>query len=383
MKIKQFLAAAIAVTTMFASCSKSGDNTPKDDRTVQIRIEYVTSDDTRAVGPQINDGAQVAFTSGFLLFTNQSDVVTWVVSIASGSGAYNESAKTVGIETLKAGVQITAVPGNSTKVHLIGNVPAGVAPAVGDALSSYSATVLSQYSQGGTGRTPKGGVANVALYGGNALTAVAAGAADEFEAEFDVKPITARFEIESITGAHSDNVTTFEYTVAGIFIDNYYDDMTLAGTGSDLKTNGSDETMYLPAAAGSSYAAAMEGSVYDYNATTGLADETVFAPSGVWAYNLLAPTAGTPEMAAIVIKLTDVKVGTVDYGTQFLTIDTFFTAKGGNTPLTQLEQGNIYVLDNIVFDENDFTIIPYVKTLRVRVKVNMMNWESTDIGWEL
>ena len=234
-------------------------------------------------------------------------------------------------------------------------------------------------------------MANVTLYGGADLTPSSAEGAtdDQYEAEFNVAPIAARFEIKAITGAHSDGVTDFEYTVAGIFIDNYYDAMTIVGTGSGLKYNGSNAALYTPDAVGSSYTAAMGGSVYDYN--TG-ADEDTFAPaSGVWTYNMLAPTLGSPVMPAIIIKLTDVKVGTFDYGTQFLTIHKFYNLvedeenEGefiNGSAITQLAQGKIYVLDNVVFDENDFTINPYIKTLKVAVTVNMLKWESNSIGWE-
>ncbi len=384
MKISKLLTAALAATTLLAACAKEdGGNTNSpvgDDRTVKIRIDRTSPADTRAEGPQVDDDTDVTFNSGHLLFTSQSNAVTWTVAVAKGSTAYNEAAKTVGIEALKLGALITAVPGNSKKVYFIGNAPAGLTPAIGDDISSYSATVLSQYSDGTTDRTPKGGVANVTLFGGDDLTLVSEGEADEYEATFNVTPIAARFEIEAITGQHSDGTSVFEYNVAGIFIDNYYNTSTLAGTGSELKNNGSDADLF---ATGAGSYTITNGSVFDYNAS-GIADEDTFSPaSGVWAYNLLAPTAGTPQMPAIVIKLTDVKVGAMDYGTQFLTINKFFTEKGGDQALEQLAQGKIYVLDNIEFTEDDLTETPFVKTLKVTVTVTMLPWESSEIGWEL
>ena len=381
MKINKFLTAALAATTLLASCSKEAGNTNStngEDRTVQIQIDYAGSE-TRATGDQIADNTAVAFSGGYLLFTNTGDAVTFVVAIETGSTAYTEAGKKVGITELKAGTQITAVPGNSTKVYFIGNKPSAMAaPAVGDIVSNYTATVASQHSAGT--------VANVSLFGGKALTPVSAGAADEYEATFDVKPIAARYEIMEITGAHSGGgANTFEYQIDGIFIDKYYDDMKLAGTAGTLKSNGNDPAKYVPNATGSSYVTANAGAVYDYNATVGIANNTSFSPaSGVWNYNLLAPTSA--GMPAIIIKVSNVKVnGTVwnEGDPYFLTIDSFFTTKGGNTALTVLAQGNIYVLDDIEFDENDLGEKPYTTTKKVQVKVTMLPWESSNIGWDL
>ena len=256
MKINKFLTAALAATTLLASCSKEAGNTNStngEDRTVQIQIDYAGSE-TRATGNQIADNTAVAFSGGYLLFTNTGDAVTFVVAIETGSTAYTEAGKKVGITELKAGTQITAVPGNSTKVYFIGNKPSAMAaPAVGDIVSNYTATVASQHSAGT--------VANVSLFGGKALTPVSAGAADEYEATFDVKPIAARYEIMEITGAHSGGgANTFEYQIDGIFIDKYYDDMKLAGTAGTLKSNGNDPAKYVPNATGSSYVTAKESS---------------------------------------------------------------------------------------------------------------------------
>ncbi len=368
---------ALGITVI--GCDDGSTPNNGEDRTVQIRIDYAGSAETRATGSQIADDAPVAFSGGYLLFANSADAVTYVVGINTGSVAYTEVSKTVGITELKAGTQITAVPGTSNKVYFIGNAPSGMtAPAVGDAISSYSASVLSQYSSGT--------VANVSLFGGTDLSPVGGGAADEYEAIFNVKPIAARFEILAITGDHSSG-GTLEYQIDGIFIDKYYDDMKLAGAAGTLKSNGSTAANY---ATGAGSYTITNGSVYDYNAL-GIANETIFSPSGVWNYNLLAPTSAT--MPAIIISISDVVVdGTAWPGQHFLTIEKFFdleedTVNAGEfingAQITELAQGNIYVLDNITFDETNLGgDKPYIKTKKAQVKVTMLPWESQRVGWE-
>jgi hypothetical protein len=376
MKFNKILAVALAATTLFASCSKENvENANGEDITVSIKIDRA-SDATRVEGANVGNAA-VTFTSGSLIFTNPSDVVTMVVAVNTGSAPY--ASKTVGIEALANGQQITAVPSASTKVYFVGNAPSGVTFAEDDALSTKMATVFSQYKADGS-------VDNVTIFGGKALTPVSDGEADEFEAAFNATPIAARFEIKKIAGEAADGTSTLTYKVAGIFIDKYYDKMTLAGAAvsADLKSNGSVVANYASGAG--SYLTTptnMTGVVFDYNGTTGIATQTNTTPStkAAWAYNLLAPTSTSPAMPAIIIKFIDVKVDDTEYGTQFLTINTFYTAKGGSTALTQLAQGHIYVLDNIEFDENDLTPTPYLKDIKATVTVTMVNWESSNIGW--
>lgn len=407
MKINKFFAAAIAATTLLASCSKeeTGIVNNGDERRVQVSIDRSAPNGTRATGNQVANGTDVTFGGGYLLFTNAGDVVTLVVTVSDDDDAYDKDAQTVGIDQLdkklnSAGVEIQAVPGASTKVYLVGNAPSGMtAPAVNDALSSYTATVLSQLST-------NGGVGDVSLFGGGALVKTSAEEAevDQYESEFTVKPIAARFEIAAITGTPSGNATTFTYQIDGIFIDRYYNQMQLAGgaLAGDLKFNYNTVGRYIPGAAGSSYTTAMARSVYDYDGTTGVADNTNTTPAtGVWNYNLLAPTsakdgdaAATVQMPAIVISISDVVVDGEEWpGQYFLTIEKFYDLVADTEPghegelingalITQLAQGNVYVIDNIDFNETDLGDITYIKTKRVAVRVNMMQWESKNIGWE-
>jgi hypothetical protein len=378
MKINKFLAVALAATTLLASCTKEKTQFNGEEQTVLVKIDR-SSANTRAVGSPVdtddNGTEAVVFNSGYLVFTNASKDITRVITVSNDDAAYVESTS-VGIQTLEGatGVAITAVPGNSTNVYFLGNV--GTAPLLNANISDYTQTVDTQDDA-------TGGVSNVSLYGAAAL--VHGATAGVYTATFDVAPIAARFEIAKIEGkaVEAASGVTMTYKVAGIFIDNYYNKMTWTGTGSELKENGATASYYVEAATGSSYTTALKTVVYDYN-TAGLATETALIPATdkVWAYNLLAPTADTPEMPSIIIKLTDVVVGSASHGTQFLTISKFFTDAGKSTTIDKLGQGKIYVIDNIAFDEKDLTSDPYTSSITATVKVDMLDWESSHIGWE-
>jgi hypothetical protein len=383
MRINKFYAVAIAAATLLASCSKDKPETDTGEKcNVTVKIERPSSDtpDTRAIGDPIVAGgsgsAKVEFSGGYLVFTNKNDVITLVITVSNDVADYVEGTS-VGINKLDAGVTITGVPGNSVGVYFLGNVT--TKPVAGNPLGSYTENVTTQLDTG------YGKVYHVSLYGGNTLSPVPT-ETGKYTATFNVAPIGARFEIASIQGTATNN-GVLEYKVAGIFIDNYYHEMSWTGVPTDnaLKYNSNHADYYADNATStaSSYLTAVKQYVYDYN-ELGLANQTSFTPGTgkVWAYNLFAPTTSSPAMPAIVIKLTDVTVNGVSHGTQFLTISKFFTDSNKTNSITKLEQSHIYVLSNIAFDENAMTTDPYTKSIEATVNITMLQWESSNVGWE-
>ncbi len=64
MRISKFFAATLAVTTLFASCSKEdNNNTGGEDRTVEIKIDYAGTVESRATGAQVADNTPVTICS--------------------------------------------------------------------------------------------------------------------------------------------------------------------------------------------------------------------------------------------------------------------------------------------------------------------------------
>jgi hypothetical protein len=383
-KYQLFTAAALAVTTLLASCTKDEEGATGqvfEDRVVKISISR-DQVDSRGVGGQVTNGTELTVSSGYLLFTNSAKTVTMVVDVEAGEGQYDSAEQTIGITTITTGTagEITNVPGQSSDVYFIGNAPSGMTtPAEGGKISDYIASVQSQYS------SADGGVANVTVYGGGALVQDV-GTPTKFNAEFDVKAIVGRFEIKKITGTASD-ASAFTYKVDGIYIDKYYSSMQVDGGAklADLKDNGSTITNYGSGAG--SYEAALAGSVFDYDAA-GLATQAATSPAeGAWTYNLLAPTAytdGTTDdiaMPAIIVSVSDVVVGgNAMPGRFFLTIMHFTL---NSEPIEKLDGGKIYVISDLTFDQTDLTSEPFISEKSVTVDMNMVPWESAPIDWEL
>ncbi len=384
-----------AAAILLAGCAKNegGDENVRSVR-VSIKQAGVT---TRALGTHITDAQPVTFSSGKLLFTNNANEITKEVTVSNDSAPYSTTA--VGKGTLEAGAWITGVPSSSTKVFFIGNPPGDISPAIalGAKVSDLMINVKSQYDTGGN-------VGNVTLWGGDDLTTARTPAtgpsggsltANDYEATFDVVPISARLEIGEIVAKHSGG-GTLTFTLEGVFIDRYYDRMKVYGPVSasaygpladagDLKSNGSVPTMYLrdgndggtPPAA-SSYTTAMQYAVYDYNSGGMTANP---APQ-MFAYNVLADDASVPS---IIIRVKDVNVnGTPWAGSHFLTITKLYSdPSGANTLITALEQGRVYTIPSLEFDENDLKPTPYAGDKNAYVTVTLLNWEQEDVGYDI
>ena len=369
MKTNMFFIAALSITTLLASCVKETRLPDGEDLTVRIAIKQ-EGVGSRAAGAPVSDKAAVQFKDGLLLFTDNGYKVTKLVEVANTGDAFANDK--VGKGALEKGVVITGVPSISTKVFFIGNPSAAIkkAATVGSGLGLLIA-VFDQSSS-------TGGVENVSLYGeSNLAPNDTTGENINYTASFRVIPIVTRLEIGSITGKHSSgDASKFTYKLTGIFINKYYHRMNVTGLISDPAVdNGTTVANYILSNTGTYKD---NGVVCDY-AAAGLSLDA----GKVWAYNLLAPRAGAKnsEMPSIVLRLEDVKVnGTALSAPQFVTFSTF--KKSDDTLIKALEQGKIWDIGNISFNENDISPAPYVKSKSVTVNVSLMAWEKYSVKVE-
>jgi hypothetical protein len=399
MKTIKIFAMALASTALLASCVTEPGNAPDNDsRAVKIQINHETA--TRAVEAPVADAEVIKLNDGYLIFTNANDAVTFVIDIldsdvTAAEAKYNEEAGTVGVTALESGEWITGVPGASTKVYLIGNY-SGDEPGINDNVKAIMDNV---FNQSDVNDVVIQGVGNLVLAAAdpNPTTDPDGETLDEndYEAYIEVAPIVARFEIAEIAGTPSDPAGSFTYTIEGFFWDKYYDQMYVTGAadGTSWKSNGSTVEHYLPG--GGSYLTTPEdltGVVFDYAAApTGIATQAVTTPGtpNVWAYNLLAPKSieapAAIAMPALIVRLSNVVVnGAAWDGEFFLTIQQFYdTTGGGETLINQLEQGHIYEIEKIEFDETDLDQLPYVTEKNVFVTIDLMDWEHVTTGVEI
>lgn len=389
--MKNYLKTTFVLTVvalfMFSACSKGdeyrGEN--EDGRSVSLKLRQEVTDQIvgRAVGPHIDANKTVVFNTGYIYFTSASGEITRTITIESGDAIYANNK--VGIETLTAdGIVVENIHARSTEVHIVGNLTVAGTPANISEIMATKISVESQYDA--TDR----GVDKVALYGVGDITperGELAGKAYDFKAELKINPINSRLEIGKFTAGGDIK----SYTVEGIFINNYYSEMNFDRRATTVVDNGEDLANYMLNAG--SYIDALQGVVFDYDATNGVGEKdgsTTWADSqkdidkAVWGYNfLVANPVVNPQIA---IRIKDVVMNDNDTetykGTQFISIRKFHTATNSNKELT-MASGNVYRIADLQFDEGDLRPKPFEDAKTVLVEATLMEWASTDIRYKL
>lgn len=386
MKSTKFLAAALALATVFTSCIKEGGDNGAgkvDGNTTDINIVVNYGGETKATGGNIGHETPITISSGKLYFTDATGVILKTVNVVT-SGTSNENQ----INVNGAGVQtIGKVPAEVEGIYMACNVPT-LLSAVGvvDGTTNISdveeavVTVKSQYVFGG-------GVSNVAVWGADAVTPGVA-ADDPYEASITLNPLSARIEIDKFTLTEGD-VT--QYIVDGIFVNNYYTEMNLNGTAisgklqeNDPETDPQNPTIYKEGS--TEYPSTDNGVYYDYKAAgigTAAYPSYNAGASKTWAYNLLAPaSAAVPKL---VIRFTGFAATDAHQGNRYITVKGFKTSdgQGGTVDVTELVPGNIYRIKDFKFTAGTLATEPEAELVDVEVEITVAKWLEVEVEPEI
>lgn len=409
-------AIAALVSVSLSSCTKSGDDNGSgridNDKPITVSLVLTEKAGSRAVAAPVNHDVAVTFKSGYVIFTNNLDIVNKVTEIVSGSysddqSAEKEAARSAGTKVwlddmkIPGGGEIRNVPGSATMVYIAGNLPTDVAaPRPAENISDVKDRIIRVSSQ----RDAAGSVDSVTLYGnGTPLTDLPEVANAKY-AQVDVKPVASRIEIGKISYSNS-NTTPFVtgFRLDGIFINYYYPQMSLAGKVSTaLVNNAPIDNTAADAMYSSPYT---DAALFDYNesgigydagssVSWSAADSRQTGDKNVWAYNVLAPTSfdGTVTALAaphIVIRLSNFTTTGDDTegqyktysGTQYLTVKEF-RKKGATEPLKSLEPGFVYFITELTFNESNLTNVPETQAVTAYVEAVLMTWQRQEVDWE-
>lgn len=207
-----------------------------------------------------------------------------------------------------------------------------------------------------------------------------------YEGSVTLAPIVCRLEIKGIRSTTIDGATTASaddvvaFTVEGIYINNFYPSGTLGGDEIDNRVSlGSDESKY----SSSNYNSNGWSYATDYlnTSATAVANSTTdfavtVAENTTWARQLFAG-----EVPHIVVRLTGVKYESDADDAQgvikYLTITHYRNSNGALLP--GVEAGKVYKIDEIVFNGNDLTDIPYQTTKTIEATVSIAAWTAENI----
>ncbi|MDR0973689.1 MAG: hypothetical protein LBM61_06875 [Prevotellaceae bacterium] len=453
---KWMLVAAVAMAMVMASCSKEDEGMTEGNKAVLFKLSHGQSV-TRAVGKHVPNATPTAtnLADASIYFVDANYQIAKVVTIdfTNKTAKYDENTGKVGLTTLTDGTLITNVPTTAITTCVVGNLSkANVTeaysyPIVGENLrDKLKMTVESQYDP------EHKGVAKVTFFGEDEIHA-SAGNPVTYSSNIKVKPIVARIEIGSISGnrmwlpskTHDDSAKqptdtlagVQSFTLAGIYINNYYKDMSIVGTKTSNHISWEQTGKYYSTTGEGKYAN-LQGILCDDASSalviqnTGIASNITnaapytYAPiatatttatdanADVWGYNLLAPTFTNAAQAHIIVHLKDLVAidGTAGgdqnayKGDKWLTVGKIFKNKGAEPAelITSLEPGYIYRIINLSFgvkgtgsggnpDPNpsggggdggggdDPTPNPEMTTVNVTVEATFIDWTDEDVDY--
>ena len=349
------------------------NNTVKSDaKNVTLKVAN-QSPTTRAEGVGMANNETVEFDNGYLLFASAQNNITKVMEITKNST--NPLTDTqVDISDLTNEVEIQNVPGHSTYVYAIGNLPAGfAAPTTGASLTALKQQLIDFYSQED--------IKKVTLAGGDFIKEEN----QKSVARFPITPLVARIEIGKISSSKSSDIISFD--IDGIFINNYYRQVSLDGQAPDAAIKNTDKNEF--AANSNAYPDKYKGILSDckdaQNQSLGTASApNAYTPAGgnSWVYNLLAPISAAQTLTTphIVIAISNIKTNNgIDYnGTWYLTVTNLVH---NNKKLTHLIPGKIYSINHINFSHSNILTDPEMESMSVDVEVTLVKWEvlNTDV----
>lgn len=360
---------AIVCMAMFTltACNED-EGTPKGEKTsLFIQIGKSADNKSRATGADMSD-ADVIFTSGYLIFTT-GDKIGRVVDIkASPSGADE-----VAVSTLESGTEITGVPASTTNVYLLGNLGTSHAD-IGTAIASGSlATVESETWTLANIQNSANTVADVPVYGEGVVSPGIANP-DRLESTFDVGPVGARLQIETISCSDTE-VTKLE--LKGIYINGFYHSMDVdAGfEASYMVNNGIDISKY-PATGYATYTTMSDilTTAVDVKAASATPGTDLF-----WAYNFFPA-----QMPHIVLHFASLEAtGGVSVTNKYATVAKYSTTGDGDPTkmVTTALPGSVYTLSIDISDyETQITDLPESNSEVVgHVTINIIDWTGATI----
>ena len=362
---------ATAIFIGLVSCNNNDVlNINPEHKSVSIRISSDAA--TRGVSDPLGNGTEVKFNNGNLYFSTAAGTIVRHYTIGNGVGFDIQLADI----TSTNGHTIENVPFSATTVTVVAN-------SVG---SNNTAGSISAVNQRVIDVISQHDIENANLFG-TTSTLTATGTVNPntgnevFNTTIELRPTVARIEIAQIrAGDVGTTVNLIEsFTLAGIYIDNFYRNTTIDGaTLTNLISGNQTASNFVPN--GGNYAFDTNNSVHDVvNITGNASNNLIVAPtSGVWAYNLFAD-ARVPH---IVFHLTNVRLRLED-GTEFVyPNDLFLTVRGivndaTNERITEILQGNIYNLsDLIVFNQTHLDEVPNRLFRDVNVTIQLARWSE-------
>ncbi|MCC8019932.1 MAG: hypothetical protein LIO85_09210 [Rikenellaceae bacterium] len=391
-----FITIASCAALALASCSGnekgngSGTGEPAPGETKSAYIKINTKAKSRSDEATASGTTATLYSALIYFIDGSSDPVVYEIMSAAPTGA------DLTLAELEAGVLVEDIPSSVTQVYVVGNYDVTDAngqgadfptdagdPGVNSLRLSDVQDVVLDIQQVSYGRLADGtvvgnlitvmdGQSTLYVYetgdnewnGDNALTD------GDYYANVTISPVVARIEIEEI----SYTGTLEQFTLEGIYINNYYQQMPVGLTRLAPTNNGSNPDHYD--VGDSDFAYRAYSVMYDLIGDNATGPATFTPDNGVWAYQVFGNSNPVPH---IILKLTDVvAAGGASLGDRYVTVSGF--ADGDGDDIMSFVRNTVYKITDLAFTDADIDPLPEPTDVNVWVHVEVEPWATVIVS---
>lgn len=363
--MKKILLMAATAAMIFASCVKESGNPTIEDGKAKLTVKITGA----KADPESRALEAAGVESGLTLVNGHIFVIDAAGNVTAQSEAIDVA------EATNAGQTLTAEVSSDSRVYILGNIPSDVVVANLNTLVEIKAAVSSIANNTNyinAAMTSSDGLEKNINVTGTGDTATAA-------VSVTLSPLYSRMELLKLTG--DENIVSF--SVAGVYVDDYYASFTLSGGTTATQWNQEQTTDFTTPLADKM------GNDDGWDSTpVGSVATAVPSATTVWAYHMASK--GLPRF---VIHLDEVVYKDANSVEQTINDDRYITVTGytdgdadPTNDLTDFARGKIYRIggaDGIEFGPEDLGFTPNPTTVPLTVKVDIIQWDIVDLTPEL
>ena len=368
------------VSLLCVSCSNDPEIPVKEDNGIDVTLSITTNPLTKALDDnQVTKTAPIDPSKEFIVYF--MDETTDPKVVASYKLTNDQI---TAIQTAGTGVKFTNLDPSVKSVYVVANVPTSItAPgtlpstAPGTILTAINGAIMNISDQ------QANNAASVVL-ANTSKTVVSIGSSTgtasngnaKYNASIELTPIVSRIQIASITNDAS--ITSFK--LAGIYIDNFYQNMSLGGVLSNIiKAAAGEVAKFNLSTTLASTPYKTNGQLFD-EASNLEQNPGGMTPAQVYGYQFF-PTKGTDasdlsNVPYIILKLTNV-VGTTrtfPNTAYYIAVKAYKTTDATPATITEFLPGQIYTIANIPVSEKNIVTDPTQSLINVTVNVTVAKW---------
>lgn len=368
--MKKLCVSLMALVALFCvSCSNDPEIPEKNDNGIDVTLSITTNPLTKALETnQVGEKAPIDPTKDLLVYfmnASSSTVASYkltdaqITAIQSGSG-----------------FKFTNLDESVVSVYVVGNVPSGTLPATapGTTLDAINGKVQNISDQQ-TDNAASVVLANTGKKVKTSFTSVAAATNGnlQFTVAVELTPIVSRIQIKKVSV--DETITSFK--LEGIYIDNFYPQMTIGGAFSGIDIVTADDKADFDA----TKEPYKTTNLYD-ESTSGLVQNPFGATTPqVYGYQIFPTTSTAHEnVPYIILKISNIVTSSaatrnIPAGTYYVAVKAYKNT-GLSTSVTAFSPGFIYTIDDIPVSENNIVTDPTNSLINVTVNVTVKAWGS-------